>query len=217
MPLFLQLESKSEEDALNSNEPTFRTFSWGPWIVLAIGVALLLLGGTRFVLRHHLSSMDALYCCLALIPAGLLLFVINYVLHHAKRALVIPLVACGLLAFSSSVFDVSLGMVLIGVIAGLALKERKNNKRLWIMNPEKLFIVYLIDGKDPSDKPNREFIRASQGKLMELDMGIQDLHMRGEYLVFTKPNGTCAGMFLSSVVSGWREAEECELPTAGEH
>jgi len=74
--------------------------------------------------------MDALYCCLALVPAGLLLLVIAYVVQHAKLASVVPLALAGVLVFSSPVFDVALGLALVGAIAGPALSEWKNEKRL---------------------------------------------------------------------------------------
>jgi hypothetical protein len=74
--------------------------------------------------------MDALYCCLAVAPAGLLLLVFDYVLHHARLVSVIPLFVAGLLAFSSPVFDVAFGLALMGAIAGPALSEWKNEKHL---------------------------------------------------------------------------------------
>jgi hypothetical protein len=91
---------------------------------------LFLLGVGRFVLRHHFGFRDALYCCLALVPAGLLLLVIAYVVQHAKLASVVPLALAGVLAFSSPVFDVALGLALMGAIAGPVLSEWKNGKGL---------------------------------------------------------------------------------------
>jgi hypothetical protein len=89
---------------------------------------LFLLGVGRFVQRHHFGFMDALYCCLALVPAGLLLLVIAYVVQHAKLASVVPLALAAVLVFSSLVFDVALGLALIGAIAGPALGEWKDGK-----------------------------------------------------------------------------------------
>jgi len=115
---------------VNSNESTLRNIPWGAWIVVAVGDVLFLLGVGRFVQRHHFGFMDALYCCLALVPAGLLLLVIAYVVQHAKLASVVPLALAGVLVFSSPVFDVALGLALVGAIAGPALSEWKNEKRL---------------------------------------------------------------------------------------
>ena len=113
---------------MNSDESTFRNTTWGPWIVIAVGCLLFLVGVARFVPRHHFGFIDALYCCLVVVPAGLLLLVFDYVLHHAKLASVIPLFLA--LAFSSPVFDVALGLALMGAMAGPALSNWKNEKLL---------------------------------------------------------------------------------------
>jgi hypothetical protein len=115
---------------VSSEKSTVQNIPWGAWIVVAVGAALFLLGVCRFVQRHHFGVMDALYCCLAVIPAGLLLLVISYVVQHAKLASVDPLALAGVLVFSSPVFDVALGLALLGAIAGPALTEWKNDKRL---------------------------------------------------------------------------------------
>lgn len=103
---------------VNSDNSTTRNIEWGPWIVFAFGVLLFLLGAERFVLRHHFALIDALHCALAVIPAGFLLLVFDYVLHHAKLVSVIPLFLAGMLLVSSPVFDVALGLALMGAIAG---------------------------------------------------------------------------------------------------
>jgi hypothetical protein len=103
---------------VNSDTATSRNIAWGPWIILAIGVALFALGTTRFVLKHHFSFTDALNCGLAVIPAGVLLLVFDYVLHHAKLVSVIPIFLAGMLIFTFPVFDVALGLALIGAMAG---------------------------------------------------------------------------------------------------
>jgi len=74
--------------------------------------------------------MDALYCCLALVAAGLLLFIIAYVVQHAKLAAVVPLALAAVLLFSSPVFDVALGLALVGAIAGPVLSDWKIERRL---------------------------------------------------------------------------------------
>lgn len=114
---------------MNSDKSTLRNIPWGAWIVVAIGGLLFLLGVGRFVHRHHFGFMDALYCCLALIPVGLLLLVIAYVVQHAKLASVVPLALAVVLAFSSPIFDVALGLALMVAIAGPALSEWKTEKR----------------------------------------------------------------------------------------
>jgi hypothetical protein len=62
-------------------------------------------------------------------PAGLLLLVFDYVLHHAKLASVIPLFLALLLILTFPAFDVALGLALMGAIAGPALSEWKDEKR----------------------------------------------------------------------------------------
>jgi hypothetical protein len=115
---------------VNSNESISRNIAWGPWIVTAVGALLFLLGVGRFFVRHRFGFIDALYCCLAVVPAGLLLLVFAYVFHHARLVLVIPLAFAGLLVFSSPVWDVALGLVLMGAMAGPALSDWKDEKRL---------------------------------------------------------------------------------------
>ena len=114
---------------MNSDNSTFRSIAWGQWIVLACGVLLFLVGAARFVLRHHFGFTDAIHCALAVIPAGVLLLVFDYVLHHAKLVSVIPLFLAGLLLFSFPVFDVALGMALIAAMAGPTLSDWRNETR----------------------------------------------------------------------------------------
>ena len=114
---------------MNSDNSIPRSIEWGPWIVLACGVLLFLLGVTRFVLRHHFGFSDALHCCLAVVPAGFLLLVFDYVIHHARLVSVIPLFLAGMLIFSFPVFDVALGLALIAATAGPALSEWKSPAR----------------------------------------------------------------------------------------
>jgi hypothetical protein len=115
---------------VNSDESISRNIAWGPWIVVAIGGLLFLFGVGRFVARHRFGFDDAVYCCLAVVPAGLLLLVFDYVLHHARLVSIIPLGLAGMLAFSSPVCDVALGLALMGAIVGPALSDWKIEKRL---------------------------------------------------------------------------------------
>jgi uncharacterized oligopeptide transporter (OPT) family protein len=119
----------SQPDAEGPNLPrsaSSRELAWGPWIVGIIGLLLFLLGIARFVLRHQFGLMDALHCVLAIVPAGFLLLIFDYVLHHAKLVAVIPLFAAGLLLFTSPVFDVALGLTLTAAMAGPALRDWKD-------------------------------------------------------------------------------------------
>ena len=102
---------------------------WGPWILGATATLLFSLGFTRFAIQHHFGLADALYCLLAILPAALFLLVFDYVLHHARLAAVILLIAGALLLYSSPIFDVALGLALAGTVAGPAFTEWKNRKR----------------------------------------------------------------------------------------
>jgi hypothetical protein len=108
-----------------SDESTSRNIAWGPWIIAVLGGALFLLGVGRFVFRHRFGFTDALYCCLTVLPAAFLLLVLAYVIQHAKLVSIIPLFAVGVLVFFSPIFDIALGMTLIGAMAGPALRDWK--------------------------------------------------------------------------------------------
>jgi hypothetical protein len=111
-----------------TDESNSRNIAWGPWIAMVLGGAVFLLGAGRFVLRHHFGFTDALDCCLVVPLAGLLLLVLAYVVQHARLVSVIPLFAAGVLVFSSPVFDVGLGLALMGAIASPALRDWRNEK-----------------------------------------------------------------------------------------
>jgi hypothetical protein len=96
----------------------------------AAGGGLFLLGTGRFLQRHHFDFSDALYCCLAVVPAGILLLVTAYVVQHAKLAAVIPLALAGLVVYSSPVFDVAIGLALMGVISQTVVSDRKTAQAL---------------------------------------------------------------------------------------
>ena len=89
---------------------------------------LFLVGSVRFVFKHRFGPVDALYCCLAVVPAAFFLLVFSYVLQHAKVASIIPLFGGGIMVFSFPAIDVALGLALVGVIAVPALGEWKNKK-----------------------------------------------------------------------------------------
>jgi hypothetical protein len=114
---------------VNSNVSTSREIAWVPWIIVAVGGLLFLIGAGRFVLGHRFDFIDALYCLLAMVPAWLLLLVFAYVLDHPRLVSVVPLFVAGLLVFSSPVFDVALGLAMMGA-AGPALKEWKDEEDL---------------------------------------------------------------------------------------
>lgn len=113
---------------MNAADSNSETIAWGPWLIGVSGAVLFLVGGVRFVLKHRFSSIDALYCCLAVVPAGLFLLVFSHVLQHAKLASMIPLFLGGIMIFSFPAIDVALGLALLGVVAGPALGEWKNKK-----------------------------------------------------------------------------------------
>ena len=102
-----------------------RRIEWGPVLVAAVGVGLLLLGARGFYLRGQFGFMDALYCGLLLIPAALLLLVTSYVIQHGKFAAIIPLAFVGLSAWTYPSFAVAMGLAVVGAVAGPALTEWK--------------------------------------------------------------------------------------------
>jgi hypothetical protein len=113
-----------------SGESTSRNIAWGACIIVVIGAILLLLGAWRFIHAARFGLMDVLYCCLAVIPAMLLLLVFDYVLHHAILVSVIPLLVSLALIVASPAFDVALGLALVGAIAVPALNEWRQERRL---------------------------------------------------------------------------------------
>lgn len=113
---------------MNAADSISGKIAWGPWLIGISGVVLFLVGSVRFILRHRFGPVDALYCCLAVVPAGLFLLVFSYVLQHAKLASLIPLLLGGIMIFSFPAIDVALGLALLGVVAGPALGEWKNKK-----------------------------------------------------------------------------------------
>jgi hypothetical protein len=115
---------------VKSDKSTFSTIAWGPLIVVVIGTLLFLLGAGRFFLRDRFSFIDALYCFLAIIPAGFALLVFDFVLHHARLVSVILLFLGAVLIFSSPVVDVALGLALVGAMVVPAVSEWKQGKRL---------------------------------------------------------------------------------------
>jgi hypothetical protein len=120
----------ARRNAVNSHESASRNIAWGPWLIVTLGGVLFLLGVARFIGRHHFDFMDALYCCLAVAPAGLWLLVLAYVIQHARLVSLIPLFVAGVLVFSFPVFDVAFGLALMGAIAGPALSDWKNDNRM---------------------------------------------------------------------------------------
>ena len=118
-----------ENCAGNADEPAPRSIAWRP-LIFAAGSVLFLLGAGRFFIGGRFGLMDALHCVLAVAPAGLLLLVFAYVVDHARLASVPLLLVAGLLLFSSPVFDVALGLALMGGAAGHALREWKDEKHL---------------------------------------------------------------------------------------
>ena len=115
---------------MNAPETIARKIVWGPWIIAVFGVVLFLLGAVRFVLKHRFGFIDALYCCLAVVPAGVFLLVFSYVLQHAKFVSIIPIFVSAILIFSFPVIDIALGLAMIGAVAVPALDQCKNKEGL---------------------------------------------------------------------------------------
>jgi hypothetical protein len=106
----------------------WRKIEWGPLMLFALGTMLFLLGVGRFIVRHGFSFTDALYCCVAVVPAGLLLLVIAYVVQHARLISVIPLLFAGLLLFSYPAFDIGFGLALMVAVVAPAWSNWKSEK-----------------------------------------------------------------------------------------
>jgi hypothetical protein len=115
---------------VHSDDSTPRNIAWGLWIAVVVGSLLFFLGVARFVLRHRFGWTDALYCCLAVLPAALLLLVFDYVVHHARLAAIVVVLAAAMLVFTFPVFDVALGLAILGTIGGPALTEWRTERRL---------------------------------------------------------------------------------------
>jgi hypothetical protein len=115
---------------VSSDASAGRSITWGPLLILTVGALLFLLGAGRFVTRHHFTLTDAMYCGLALAPAALLLLIFSYVFHHARVVAVLLVGVAGMLAWSSPIFDVAMGLALMGTIAGSMMNEWKDEKRL---------------------------------------------------------------------------------------
>jgi hypothetical protein len=109
-----------------STNSTSRTIAWGPCVVASLGFLLFLLGVARFIFKHQFGLADALHCALAIVPAGFLLLLFDYLLHHAKLTALIAVFFAGLLLFTFPVFDVALGVTLMGAMAGPALSDWKS-------------------------------------------------------------------------------------------
>jgi hypothetical protein len=116
----------SGEHPVTAKESKLRKIAWGAGPLFAFGGALFLLGAWRLVLAHRIHFEDVLYCCLAILPAGLLLLVFDYVLHHAKLVSIMVFIMAGILAYSFPVFDVALGLTLMGAIGGSMLSDWKS-------------------------------------------------------------------------------------------
>lgn len=114
---------------MSADESNNQKIAWGQLVMVTIGAVLFLAGAWRFGVGHRFGLMDALYCCLAVVPAGLLLLVFDYVLHHAKLVSIIPLFLAGMLAVTSPIFDVALGLAVMGAVGGPALREWKDERR----------------------------------------------------------------------------------------
>jgi hypothetical protein len=110
---------------MNTVASKLRKIEWGPCLVLAAGGALLFVGAARFYISGGFGIATALYCCLVVIPAALLLLVFDYVLHHARLVAIMPLLLALVMIVSSPVFDVAIGLALMGAVGGPLINERR--------------------------------------------------------------------------------------------
>lgn len=117
-----------EDTTLRSDGIPRRKFEWGALLISLVGAMFFLLGAGRCVIRQSFSFTVAIYCCLALIPAGLLLLIITYVVQHARLISVLPLLISGLLILRYPVFDVALGLALMGTVGIPAWSDWKSKK-----------------------------------------------------------------------------------------
>ena len=65
--------------------------------------------------------------------------------------------------------------------------------------PDIAYIVAYEGNTDPKDRSTQELVRASE------------IAIDGDYVVFTKADGTVAALFLRSTIRDWREATAEDL------
>jgi hypothetical protein len=88
-------------------------------LLVVLAIAILLTGVLRFLRFGHFTFAQAGYCLLATLAAMLLLFILDYTMHHARTAALAILIMVGLLAVTSPAFCVGLGF------AGTILLQRR--------------------------------------------------------------------------------------------
>jgi hypothetical protein len=113
---------------MNTVASESRKIEWGPCLVLAAGGALLFVGAARFYINGGFGIATALYCCLVVIPAAMLLLVFDYVLHHAKLVAIMPLLLALMLIITSPVFNVAIGLALMGAVVLPLINERRKGQ-----------------------------------------------------------------------------------------
>ena len=103
-----------------------RKIALGPMLAVAVGMALLFLGGRGLYSIGHFRLVDALYCGLLMIPAALLLIITSYVLQHAKFVAVLPVLFAGVAVRTYPSFAVALGVTVLVAVLGPELRDRKD-------------------------------------------------------------------------------------------
>jgi hypothetical protein len=87
-------------------------------ILVLLALAILLTGVLRFIRLGSFSVAQAGYCLLSTLASVLILFILDYTVHHAKIAAVMVLAALAVLAVGSPAFCVGLGLALGGMVIG---------------------------------------------------------------------------------------------------
>lgn len=84
-------------------------------VFAAFGGVLAAVGIARFVYGHAFSVADAIRVCIAVPLALIVLFVSDYVLHHGRFAILIPVFGITAWLILSPAFTVALGIALLGI------------------------------------------------------------------------------------------------------
>ena len=101
---------------------------YGPLVVIGLGVATLCAGVSRYIHSQYFGFADALNIALAMVAAGVLLLVCDYVIHHALLVIVMPVFIVIFAAVTFRAFDVALGLVLLMAVGVPAMRDWKDQR-----------------------------------------------------------------------------------------